>query len=142
MILGLSDVNLVRVRTTENYMRSCDFIYLVAAIARVQTDKSIGQKMMTKMGYSGYNKTLVCTKIDEVVVLMRHYAFSVDYIYREHEYVLSYRQTYFHPRKMQRSMRRFMKPKHSLKARSKDVKHSLRIPKGKKKDRRSKTCNG
>ena len=61
---GLGDTNQIRIKTTERYIRECDYYFLVAPIARIQTDESVHQRLGKAHKIFGNRKALIATKID------------------------------------------------------------------------------
>jgi len=49
--LGLLDVNLARVRATQEYLSRCDHIFLVANISRAITDQSLKSSLYAAMDH-------------------------------------------------------------------------------------------
>lgn len=63
-LLGHSDVNKTRMKTTTEYIRLCDAALLVAPIARVETDSQVHKRLGEVHRMFGNKKALVVTKID------------------------------------------------------------------------------
>ncbi len=61
---GLSDVNKTRTRMTEQYIRKCHYILLVAPIGRVQTDNLVHKRLLEYSRAKAGRKALICTRID------------------------------------------------------------------------------
>ncbi len=64
LVLGLSDTNMVRVKTTKQYIKECEYCVLVAPIGRVTTDDMVHHRLMEAFRRPGVQKMLVTTKID------------------------------------------------------------------------------
>ena len=64
LVLGLSDTNMARVKTTKQYIKECAYCVLVAPIGRVTTDDIVHQRLMDAFRRPGVRKMLVTTKID------------------------------------------------------------------------------
>ena len=64
LVLGLSDTNRARVKTTKQYIKECAYCVLVAPIGRVITDDIVHQRLMEAFRRPGVRKMLVTTKID------------------------------------------------------------------------------
>ena len=64
LVLGLSDTNMARVKTTKQYMKECAYCVLVAPIGRVTTDDIVHHRLMDALRRPGVQKMLVTTKID------------------------------------------------------------------------------
>jgi hypothetical protein len=75
IMLGLQDTNLARVRATQNYLLTCDHIFVVANISRAITDQSLKSSLYhvlakhvpTEWEISAgryLNVAVVCTRID------------------------------------------------------------------------------
>lgn len=64
ILLGHSDVNKTRIKTTTEYIRHCDAALLVAPIARVETDSQVHKRLGEVHRMFGNKKALVVTKID------------------------------------------------------------------------------
>ncbi|KAL9585820.1 MAG: hypothetical protein Q9212_001298 [Teloschistes hypoglaucus] len=73
---GLSDVNRTRTHITNAYIHSCDHIFLVAPIARVQTDKLVDQRIAEYITRFGPRVSLICTKSDDVAAIVDPEDFS------------------------------------------------------------------
>lgn len=57
-------MNRTRTRVTNEYIHSCDYIFLVAPIARVQTDNLVDRRLNEYRQKFGTRVALVCTKTD------------------------------------------------------------------------------
>lgn len=57
-------MNKTRTRATQVYQRECDFLFVVGAILRVESDEAIRQHMIKSSRILGKNLALVCTKLD------------------------------------------------------------------------------
>ncbi|KAL9596174.1 MAG: hypothetical protein Q9179_004711 [Wetmoreana sp. 5 TL-2023] len=63
---GLSDMSRTRTSATNQYVRSCNYLFLVAPIARVQTDNLVDRRLSEYMRRFGSRVALACTKTDDV----------------------------------------------------------------------------
>lgn len=63
-LLGHSDMNKTRMKTTTEYIRHCDAALLVAPIARVETDSQVHKRLGEVHRMFRNKKALVVTKID------------------------------------------------------------------------------
>ncbi|KAL8640970.1 MAG: hypothetical protein Q9228_002174 [Teloschistes exilis] len=73
---GLSDVNRTRTNIINEYIHSCDHIFLVAPIARVQTDNLVDQRIAEYITRFGPRVSLICTKTDDVAAIVDPEDFS------------------------------------------------------------------
>ncbi|KAL8651588.1 MAG: hypothetical protein Q9210_003171 [Variospora velana] len=73
---GLSDMNRTRTRATNEYIRSCDYLFLVAPVARVQTDNLVDRRIMEYIHKFGSQVALICTKTDDVPLHAKSQEFS------------------------------------------------------------------
>ena len=64
ILAGLSDINKIRTNSTTQYLRRCDYVFLIAPIARVQTDDNVHKRLVNLSRTLGPRKALLCTKID------------------------------------------------------------------------------
>lgn len=67
--LGLSDTNRMRTAATEQYIRECDYYFLVAPIARVQTDDAVHRRLRQAYKLKASRKALITTRIDVCITL-------------------------------------------------------------------------
>ncbi|KAI9807921.1 MAG: hypothetical protein M1825_005227 [Sarcosagium campestre] len=69
---GFHDANLARAKAAQQYLHTCDQIFVVAGIARVITNKNVDEIMQDQLGHGMQNAArargvaLVCTKSDDI----------------------------------------------------------------------------
>ncbi|KAL8690304.1 MAG: hypothetical protein Q9218_004224 [Villophora microphyllina] len=63
---GLSDTNRTRTSATNRYILDCNYVFIVAPIARVQTDNAVYQRILDYTKKFGSRVSLICTKTDDV----------------------------------------------------------------------------
>lgn len=64
-VAGISDTNSARVELTHNYIRSCDYIWVVAPISRVVDDTTVSQLLMRYAKVFKGMICVICTRSDD-----------------------------------------------------------------------------
>ena len=65
---GLSDTNKIRISQSQRYTRNCAFIFIVAPIARVQTNNQVEKRLVEALAPHGTKKALICTQTDNMTL--------------------------------------------------------------------------
>jgi hypothetical protein len=76
IVVGLSDINRVRVNASKNYIRSSDHMWIVAPVGRCTSDTTVNSTLFEFGERFAGRLAIVCTKIDD---RMRYSTFIQEY---------------------------------------------------------------